>query len=69
MNVFLVEGPEDLDRGLALYLSQRQCGLKLAALDGLVVGVDHAAVSNCLRKFESAHGEDPKLKRVQKQAL
>jgi len=64
-----VDRYKDWGRDLALYLGRKQCGLKLAELGALVGGIDYATVSNRLREFEAAHREDPKLKRVLKQAL
>ena len=56
-------------RDLALYLGRERCGLRLAELGTVAGGIDYATVSNRLRQFEAATREDPKLKRVMKQAL
>ena len=64
-----VDRYKDWGRDLALCLGRKQCGLKLAELGALAGGIDYATVSNRLRKFQAAYGEDPNLKRVMKQAL
>ena len=64
-----VDRYKDWGRDLALYLGRERCGLRLAELGTVAGGIDYATVSNRLRQFEAATREDPKLKRVMKQAL
>ena len=64
-----VDRYKDWGRDLALYLGRQRCGLRLGELGARAGGIDYATVSNRLRQFEAASREDPKLKRIVKQAL
>jgi hypothetical protein len=54
----------DWGRELVLYLARRQCGLSLRELGNLTGGLDYAAVSVAIRRYERRLLRQPELRKV-----
>ena len=59
----------DWGRDLALLLGRKRCGLKLAELGQLAVGLDYVRVSTAIRRLEQRVGPDLGFKDVVTKAL
>ena len=58
----------DWGRELVLYLGRKQCGLRLKALGEAVGGVDYAAVSVGIKRFEQRLAKESGLQRLVQRA-
>ena len=59
----------DWGRPLALWLARRYCGLTLREIGEAAGGMDYAAVSIALKRFEARLETDPELKKASQQAI
>jgi len=59
----------DWGRDLLLYLRRKECGLRLRELGEAVGGLDYAAVSVGIKRFEQRLTKESKLQRVMQRAI